>query len=170
MAVTCCSWMGTSASSAMTLTRSPSAACLPPTRACLPSRSTTSGAPLPHSLMRRWLLLIGISLLIMGTTYVLLHPPRIDAGSHKYKFMHCDRCGVEMAYSENLAGAHCLRCKVERGKLTPTERSLNEGGSRDPWRAFNIALSFECVFLLWAVVWLLHHPPKPKEREYLFTN
>jgi hypothetical protein len=119
--------------------------------------------------MRRWLLVIGVSLLVMGTTYLLLHPPHIDPGSHKYKFMHCDRCGIEMAYNSKLAGGHCLTCKVEPGTLVPTERSLNEGGARDPWKLFSVAFSFECVFLLWAVVWLLHHPPKPKEREYLFT-
>jgi hypothetical protein len=120
--------------------------------------------------MRRWLLVTGISLLVMGTTYLFLHPPRTDPGSQKYKFMHCDRCGMEMAYNPKLAGGHCVTCKVEPGTLIPTERSLSQGGLRDPWKPFNIAVSFECVFLLWAVVWLLHHPPKPKEREYLYTN
>ena len=101
---------------------------------------------------------VAVGLTIMVVTYVLLRPLPKAAGD--FKFMHCDTCRTEMVYNTNLAWKSCPRCQPPKmGTLIATRESIHEGGA-NPWRRLKIALSFESVCLLGAVVFLLYHPPK----------
>ncbi len=119
--------------------------------------------------MRRVLLVLFIGIGIMAGTGWYLRPRITEKAD--YKFLHCDVCGFELAYSTKLAGEKCPHCQPPKiGKLVPSRKSIHDGGGGSPWRDFNIALSVEGVCVLGAVVYLLYNPPARPKSSYLYTR
>ncbi len=110
-------------------------------------------------------LLIGGS--VMAATFWCLRPA--IAAESDYKFMHCDVCHQELAYNSSLAGKP-RRCEPPKiGMLIPTRRSIKDGHV-NPWWSLNVAMSFEAVCLLGAVVYLLYHPPRRTAADYHYIR
>lgn len=122
-----------------------------------------------QKLVTRIIVTFAVAAVVMTATVYYLRP-KTSAKSSEFRFMHCDLCGAELVYNPKLAGSRCPRCQPPKiGKLIPTTESIGAGGS-NPWRRVNIFLSFEAVFLLGAIVYLLYNPPKPREPNYLYTR
>jgi hypothetical protein len=118
--------------------------------------------------MRRLLLAIGIGITVMAGTGWYLRPR--FAQEADYKFLYCDRCHFELAYTKTLVGERCPHCQPPIiGKLTPTRKSIHDGGGK-PWKSFNIALAVEGVCFLGVIVYLLYFPPRREKDDYLYTN
>src|SRR5262245_56732682 len=112
-------------------------------------------------------LIVGI-LLMLGSIFYFR--PKQKAPSDA-RFMHCDTCRVEMVYNEKLAGGRCPRCQPPKvGMLVATRDSIAGGGTGSPWRSLVIALSFEFVLMLGAVVLILSFPPKSVQSSYGYTQ
>jgi hypothetical protein len=111
--------------------------------------------------MRRVLIVLGIGFGVIAASVWFLRPNVADESDLRY--MHCNVCKMEMVYNKQLAGGNCPHCQPPKiGKMVPTHDSLVEGGG-DPWRPVKMAMSFEMMALLGAVVFLLYNPPKLKE-------
>lgn len=118
--------------------------------------------------MFRVVLTIAIGVAVMIVTTMALRPRASERA--QYRFMHCDVCNQELTYNEKLAGGRCPKCQPPKiGNLVPTHISIHEGGG-NPYRNLNIALSFEAVLLLGAVVFVLYHPPEANSKEYRYTT
>jgi hypothetical protein len=124
---------------------------------------------MPRILLIRVCVTLIVGIIVILLTIRLLRPRPEAPGDAK--FMHCDVCKQEMLYNPKLAGGKCPRCQPPKiGTLIATKSSVGQGYG-NPWRQLNIALGFEGIILLGAVVWILSTPPRGAGQiQYAYTQ
>lgn len=130
---------------------------------------------------RRWVqvgLVVVTGGLAIGATSLALAPKDrkkpgtagADKDQAQFKFMHCDNCRLEIPYNPEQEGRRCPKCQPPKtGFFVATRKSIKEGGEPNPWRWYNVAVGFESVAVLGAVVYLLYLPVRdPSSVWYIF--
>lgn len=116
---------------------------------------------------RKWVQVVisalAFALVLLASHKVLVKPKPVTAEEKKkeeaeFKYMHCDKCGMELTYNKELAGQLAVGCKCQPGDggfWVATKESLKGGGDEDPSiRWFYTAMLIESVLWL-AVLWFL---------------
>jgi ribosomal protein S27E len=112
-----------------------------------------------HRNWKRFLIVLVLGLVVMGTTAWLTYPrkpKRSLAELSQYRYMHCPDCKHEGSFAQDALDKPCPVCGSEKG-LVPTLESVKGKAESSPYTKMTAALFVEVVVLMGAV-WLVLRP------------
>ena len=122
------------------------------------------------NLRKKWLQVFLSVVVLAGWVQLmprLLGPKKLAQGekqkTDEFKFLHCERCNLEIPFNEQLNGRPCTKCVAPNtGYFVPTKNSIKSGsGDASPWIKYNYGLILTSISYLGLLYYILSRPVEP---------